>query len=200
MTSSRAFGFVIIAGAGILGAFLGRAVPHGAPGVAADASGSPTSPGTTPAGDECEAERSALASTKAKLDSCMAINTTDPGAVPSGIPSAPEPEPPASNVEAPLQEIITEEIRSYHERLESLSEAVIVRHSNGTIRVYKPEEWAIDGDGIVVARKFENGEIGRYAGPDAGPRSDPAAFRVRRGAPARTTPRLGESVDEPASP
>ncbi len=130
----------------------------------------------------------------------MAIDTAEPEAAPSSVPETPEPEPPASNVEPTLQEIIAEEIRSYDERLESLSEAVIVRHTNGTIGVYKPEQWDIDGDGIIVARKFKNGEIGRYAGPDAGPRSDPAAFRVRRSAPPRIKRRLGERVDEPASP
>ncbi|WP_437538170.1 hypothetical protein WME79_19735 [Sorangium sp. So ce726] len=221
MTSPRAFGFVIIAGAGILGVFLGRAVPHDASGVAADASGSPTSPGTTPADDECEAERSALASTRAKLELCMAMDTAEPEAAPSSVPETPEPEPPASNVEPTVQEIIAEEIRSYHGRLDSLPEAVIVQEADGTIGIHKPDDGPIDGDGLIIGRKLPSGEIGWYAGPDAGPRSDPAAFRptksvivfahdfvreadgairVRRGAPAWIKRRLGERVDEPASP
>lgn len=221
MTSSRAFGFVIIAGAGILGVFLGRAVPHDAPGVAADASGSPTSPGATPADDECEAERSALASTRQKLDVCMAIDTAEPEAAPSSAPEPSEPEPPASLVEETVQEIIAKEIKSYHSRLDSLSEAVIVQETDGTIGIYKPDDWPIDGDGLIIGRKLPGGEIGWYAGPAAGPRSDPDAFRptkstivlapdfvreadgaisVRRGASAWIKRRLGERVDEPASP
>jgi len=45
--------------------------------------------------------------------------------------------------------------------------------------VYKPDEWPSDGAGQIVARKFLDGHIGWYAGPDAGPRSDPAAFQPR---------------------
>jgi hypothetical protein len=124
MTIPRALGLVIIAGAGIIGAFIGRALPHDASSIQADARESPAPPGMTPAGGECEAERSALASTKAKLAICMAFDTADPKTAPSGVPEKSEPDPPAFSV----QEIIEEEIRSYHERLESLSEAVIVRH------------------------------------------------------------------------
>jgi hypothetical protein len=109
-----------------------------------------------------------------KLAICRAFDTRDPE---TALPDVPEPS------ESALQASIQGEIKSYHDRLESLSEAVIVRHANGTIGVYKPEEWPIDGDGFIVGRKFANGQIGRYAGPDAGPRSDPAAFKVRPRAP-----------------
>jgi hypothetical protein len=184
MAIPRALGLVIIIGAGILGAFIGRAVravPNDAPGVQANASAPPAPSGTTPADEECEAERRALASTKEQLAICLTVDTTDPKTAPSGVPEKSEPNLPASSV----QELLEEEIRTYQERLESLSEAVIVRHSGGTIRVYAPEEWPIDGDGLIIARKFKNGEIRDYAGPDAGPRSDPAAFTVRR----RSAPR-----------
>ncbi|WP_437994038.1 hypothetical protein [Sorangium sp. So ce145] len=151
----------------------------------------------------------------------MAIGTAEPEAAPSSVPEAPEPEPPASNVEPTVQEIIAEEIRSYHGRLDSLPEAVIVQEADGTIGIHKPDDWPSDGDGLIIGRKLPSGEIGWYAGPDAGPRSDPAAFRptkstivlapdfvreadgtikVRRGAPAWMKRRLGERVDEPASP
>jgi hypothetical protein len=62
--------------------------------------------------------------------------------------------------------------------LDSYSEAVIVQHFDGRTGVYKPDEWPIDGDGIIIARKLPSGDIAWYAGPDAGPRSDPAAFRI----------------------
>jgi hypothetical protein len=174
MKISRALALVIIAGTGIVGAFIGRAVPHDALSVRADASVSPAPSSTTPADEECEAEHTALASIKAQLAICMAFNMREPETAPSGVPAKSEPNPPA---------FILEEFKNYHERLESLSEAVIVRHGNGTIGVYKPDEWPIDGDGLIIGRKFPNGQIGRYAGPDAGPRSDPAAFKVRPRAP-----------------
>ena len=158
MTISRALGLVIIAGAGIIGAFIGRAVPHDAPGGQADASESPASPDTTPADDECEAERTTLASIKAQLAICMTVDTADPKTAPSGVPEKSEPNLPAPTVE----EIIAEEIRNYNERLESLSEAVIVRHSGGTVRIYEPDEWPSDGDGVIIGRKFKDGHIERY--------------------------------------
>ncbi|WP_438018108.1 hypothetical protein WMF18_03065 [Sorangium sp. So ce315] len=71
----------------------------------------------------------------------------------------------------------TEEIRRNRQLLDSYPEAVIVRHHDGSTGIYKPDEWPSDGDGEIVARKLPSGEIGWYAGPDAGPRSDPAAFR-----------------------
>jgi hypothetical protein len=175
MTLSRSLAFVIIAGTGIVGGFIGRAARSDAPPVQANASVSPAPSVTTPADEECELERAALASIKAQLATCMTIDTAAPETEPSSVPELPEPEP------APvLRAVIAEEIKNYHERLESLSEAVIVRHADGTIGIYKPDEWPIDGDGLIVGRKFKDGQIGRYAGPDAGPRSDPAAFRVRR--------------------
>ncbi|WP_437282417.1 hypothetical protein WME90_18135 [Sorangium sp. So ce375] len=118
-----------------------------------------------------------LASTRARLDVCMAIDTAAPEAAPSSVPETPEPEPPASNVEPTVQEIIAEEIGSYHGRLDSLPEAVIVQEADGTIGIHKPDDWPNDGDALIIGRKLPSGEIGWYAGPDAGPRSDPAAFR-----------------------
>ncbi|WP_129575946.1 MULTISPECIES: hypothetical protein [Sorangium] len=147
----------------------------------------------------------------------MAIDTMDPKTAPSGVPEKPEPDLPPSIVE----ETIAGEIRSHHDRLDALSEAVIVQEADGTIGIYEPDDWSNDGDGLIIGRKLANGEIGWYAGPDAGPRSDPAAFRptkstivlapnfvreadgtirVRRSAPAWMKRRLGERVDESANP
>ncbi|WP_437538168.1 hypothetical protein WME79_19730 [Sorangium sp. So ce726] len=70
-----------------------------------------------------------------------------------------------------------EEIRRNRRLLDSYSEAVIVQHDDGRTGVYKPDEWPDDGDGYIVARKLPSGRLGVYAGPDAGPRTDPDAFR-----------------------
>ena len=67
MTISRALGLAIIAGAGIIGAFIGRAVPNDAPGIQANAKASPAPSGTSPADHECESERTVLASIKAEI-------------------------------------------------------------------------------------------------------------------------------------
>ena len=153
MTISRALALVIIAGTGIVGVFIGRTARNDAPRVQANASVSPPPSGTTPADDDCEAERAALASIKAQLATCMTIDTAAPETAPSVVPEESEPDPPA---------FIVEEIKSYHERLASLSEAVIVRHFSGTVRVYKPDEWPSDGDGVIIGRKFKDGRIERY--------------------------------------
>jgi hypothetical protein len=175
MTISRALGFVIVAGTGVVGAFIGRALSIDAPRIQEDASVSPAHSRATPADGECEPERTALASIKTQLATCIAFEARDPESAPSSVPERREPDPPA---------FIQDEIKSYHERLESLSEAVIVRHGDGTVGVYKPDEWPIDGNGLIIGRKLPSGQIGWYSGPDAGPRSDPAAFRRLRRGPA----------------
>jgi hypothetical protein len=70
------------------------------------------------------------------------------------------------------------EIKRNRKLLKTYPEAVIVQHFDGRTGIYKPDEWPIDGDGIIVARKLPSGDIAWYAGPNAGSRSDPAAFRV----------------------
>ncbi|WP_437672437.1 hypothetical protein [Sorangium sp. So ce131] len=150
---SRNVALVIIAGAGIVGAFIGRAARNDTPHVQAHASVSPAPSGTTPAANECAAERAALASIKSRLAVCMTNDTAPSGTVPSGVPEKPE---------SALGAIIAEEIKSYQERLASLSEAVIVRHPGGAVRVYEPHEWPSDGDGVIIGRKFKDGHIERY--------------------------------------
>ena len=169
MTISRTLALVIIVGTGIAGAFIGRAARNDAPRTQGNTSMSPAPSGTTPADDGCEAERAAHASIKAQLATCMTLGTAAPETTASGAPepTAPGvPEPTASGTPEPsspeLQAVIADEIKSYQERLRSLSEAVIVRHSSGIIRVYKPDEWPIDGDGVVIGRKFSDGHIERY--------------------------------------
>lgn len=112
-------------------------------------------------------------------------------------------------------------MRRERERLDSLSEAVIVQHADGTIGIYKPDDWPNDGDGLIIGRKLPNGQISWYAGPDAGSRLDPAAFRrpdstvilapnvvreadgtirVRRGASPAVKRMFGEMADESVNP
>jgi hypothetical protein len=67
------------------------------------------------------------------------------------------------------------EARKFHESYEDMPEAVFVRRGDGTTAVYQPDEWPPDG-ADVYARKLPNGYIVWYAGPDAGPRSDPSAW------------------------
>jgi hypothetical protein len=107
----------------------------------------------------------------------MAFFARSPKAEPSDVPERSEADAPGFEHVDPQQTPNAAEIRRNRELLDSYSEAVIVQHPDGTTGVYKPDEWPIDGDGVIVARKLPGGEIGWYAGPDAGPRSDPAAFR-----------------------
>jgi hypothetical protein len=163
---------VLIIIAGLVGAFIGRAMPGDAPDVgdAPEAQANPIASSVPavliPSDQSCEVERSEISSTKTRLAICKAFNTeVYPEAIPSGVSAA---DPPGD----------ASEIRERRRRLDSYSEAVIVQHFDGRTGVYKPDEWPIDGDGIIIARKLPSGDIAWYAGPDAGPRSDPAAFRI----------------------
>ncbi|WP_437690025.1 hypothetical protein [Sorangium sp. So ce176] len=207
---------LIIVGAGVTGALIGRAVPRGEPGARAVASASRPPSATTPAANGCEAERSELNSAKVQLALCMSLGKRDPETSPSGAAGLSEPVAPPDS-----ESVILAEMRRDRERLDALPEAVIVQHANGTIGIYKPEDWPIDGDGLIVGRKLPSGDIGWYAGSDAGSRLDPAAFRrpdstvilgpnivreadgtirVRRGASPAVKRMFGERADEPASP
>lgn len=216
MMIHRTTAVALIAAAGIAGAVVERLVPRDAPSAQAARSASPAPPATGPAGEGCEAERTELASTKARLAFCLALGARNPGSPPSEAPEKSDLDHP-SDIESP----IAAEIRRNRERLDSLSEAVIVQHADGSVGYYQPDEWPIDGDGLIIGRKFPSGQVGWYAGPDAGPRSDPAAFRrpestiilapnfvresdgsirVRRDAPPAVKRMFGEKVDEPAKP
>jgi hypothetical protein len=162
--------------AAMVGAFVGRAMPGDGPNAEAVPIAFSAPSVATPADQSCKVERSEIVSTETQLAICKAFNAeVYPEAIPSGV-SAADPAGDAS------------EIRQTRRRLDSYSEAVIVQHFDGRTGVYKPDEWPIDGDGIIVARKLPSGDIAWYAGPDAGPRSDPAAFQVP---PARD---IGEAI------
>ncbi|WP_437304280.1 hypothetical protein [Sorangium sp. So ce388] len=182
MTNRRSIALALVTG--IVGVFIGRAMPReqsiaqaleNASPVPSSTASSPSA--AAPTGGSCKTERNELASTKAQLGICMAFFARGPETEPSDVPARPEPGAPDLGSVDPQQVPSAAEIRRNRELLDSYSEAVIVQHSDGTTGVYKPDEWPIDGDGVIVARKLPGGEIGWYAGPDAGPRSDPAAFR-----------------------
>ncbi|WP_437756755.1 hypothetical protein [Sorangium sp. So ce1389] len=216
MVIHRCVAPLIIAGAGVVGAFIGRALPPGESGAQTVAS-VPAAPSVaTPAAPGCEAERSKLDSAKALLALCMSPGKRDPGTPPSEASERSEPVSPAGS-----ESTILAEMRRERERLDSLSEAVIVQHADGTIGIYKPEDWPNDGDGLIIGRKLPDGQIGWYAGPDAGSRLDPTAFRrpdstvilapnvvreadgmirVRRGASPAVKRMFGEKADEPENP
>jgi hypothetical protein len=111
-----------------------------------------------------------------QLAFCMASSTRAPETEPSGIVKVAPPELPESELTNPPLPS-AEDRQAYRQFVDSDSRTVLVRHFDGTIGVYNPDEWPIDGDGVIIARKLPSGRIGWYAGPDAGPRSDPAAFQ-----------------------
>ncbi|WP_437293034.1 hypothetical protein [Sorangium sp. So ce426] len=169
MTIRSSVALILIAG--VVGVFIGRAVPHDAPNAQAAPSTSSAPSAATPAGHDCKAERAEVASTKAQLAICMAFDTRFFEAEPSGVPELSEPTDPQRRSRA-------EEIQRNRKLLKTYPEAVIVQHHDGRTGVYRSDEWPIDGDGVIVARKLPSGDIGWYSGPDAGPRSDPAAFHI----------------------
>ncbi|WP_438018109.1 hypothetical protein WMF18_03070 [Sorangium sp. So ce315] len=207
---------LIIVGAGVTGALIGRAVPRGEPSDRAAAVASRPPSATTLAASGCEAERGELDSAKVQLALCMSLGNRAPESSPSEASERAE-----GGASAGSESVILAEMRRDRERLDSLPEAVIVQHADGTIGVYRPEDWPIDGDGLIVGRKLPSGQIGWYAGPDAGSRLDPAAFRrsdstvvlgpnvvreadgtmrVRRDASPAVKRMFGETADEPANP
>lgn len=213
MTIHRSLALALALIAGVGGALIGRAVPRSEPSAQTSASASPTSSNIAPTSHGCNAERAELASTRAQLAVCMAINMRPSKAAPSAAPEASAPDP--QNSESPV-------IRRNRELLEGDSEVVIVRRSDGTIGIYKADEWPSNGDGRIIGRKFPNGQIGWYsapaasspADPDAGPQPNPPMFRgtsIDIGPDGRLTVRgkpappwvermLGGRVDEPAKP
>ncbi|WP_233562106.1 hypothetical protein [Sorangium cellulosum] len=171
--------------ASIAGAFIGRAAPGDARSAPPARSASPAPAAAVRAGNGCEEERTDLRAVKVQLAVCTMLNSRGLEAEPSDASDAPDATHPVEPMARPSVPD-TAEIRRNRKLLDRYPEAVIVRHHDGSTGIYRPDEWPIDGDGEIVARKLPGGEIGWYAGPDAGPRSDPAAFRPSE--PARTPP------------
>jgi hypothetical protein len=174
VTPDRSLALALLVG--VLGVFVGRALPRDDAQAYVTVPAAPMPPITRPTDHDCKTESIELSSTKVRLALCMAYRASAPEAAPSRAPEASEPEPLKTRRERG-RATFTHAVNEDRKLLDSYPEAVIVRHSDGKIGVYKPDEWPSDGDGQIVARKFSDGHIGWYAGPDAGPRSDPAAFQ-----------------------
>lgn len=161
-------GAILLLIAGIVGALIGLVMPSDAP----KAHPTPSvgvATGADDTGQDCNAERAELASTKTQLAICMAFDMRVSDSDPSSAAEIGRPtDPPFLSKD--------DEIRQNRTLLDSYSEAVIFQHADGRTRVYRLDEWPIDSDGIIVARKLPSGDIAWYSGPDAGPRTDPAAF------------------------
>ncbi len=174
MTTPRSVALALVAG--ILGVVVGRALPRDASNAGATVPATSVSLVTAPASHDCKSKGVELSSTRLQLALCMAYHTPAPEGARSRAPEVAEPE--ALNPRlAPRRASFTHEINENRRLLDSYSEAVIVYHPDGKLGVYRPDEWPEGGDGQIMARKFSDGHIGWYAGPDAGPRSDPAAFQ-----------------------
>jgi hypothetical protein len=148
---------------GVAGVFVGRYVPAREPSPKPPRTGAvmvesiyaPSTAQATP----CKADRAELASTKAELAICMAYGAP---------PSPPERD---SLTDSELEE--AERVRRDIEVLQAHTEVVIVRRADHTTSIYPVGEPIPDG--IIVARRFRNGEVGWYVG--SGSRDDPASFR-----------------------
>ena len=177
MATQRSIALALIAG--LIGLLVGRALPRALSKTEATASVKPMPPVSFPTRHDCKAERTELSSINAQLAICKAYLGRAPEAAPS---TEPDPEPKPRKVRivgGMLSEAEFDQMNENRQRLATYPEAVVVFHPDGVIRVYRTDEWPSDGDGQILARKFLDGHVGFYAGPDAGPRSDPAAFQPR---------------------
>ena len=178
MTTWRSASLALVIG--IVGIFVGRALPRGISKTDVTTTAPSTPLATGPISHDCKAECGEFSSTKVQLAICKAYLGRVFEAAPSTAPSSESESPKVRFGGGHISSEDTDRMMENMQILNTYSEAVIVVHSDGKTRVYKPDEWPSDGDGQIVARKFSNGQIGWYAGPDAGPRSDPAAFKPRR--------------------
>jgi hypothetical protein len=198
MTIPRSFALVLALIAGILGAFVARAVPRNTSSPRPIASAlSASSAYMDPAVNTCNAERTELASIKSQLAVCLSISKRAPKTVPPESPEESTPDP----SESP-------EIRRNRELLANDSEAVIVRRADGTIGVYKPDEWPSDGDGVIIGKKFPDGDFGWYGRQTAHGRLMSKGMGIKlkpdgtitwlgKPAPPLVLRRLGFKADEP---
>lgn len=187
--------------AGILSALIARVAPRdddpsARPATSASAARSDAAPVVA---NECSAERTELASIRVRLAVCIAMGIRAPKADSPEFSEASTPDP----SESP-------ETRRNRELLNGDSEAVIVRRADGTIGVYKPDEWPANGAGLVIGRKLPGGGIGWYSRPVAGTERrvlfrgtsielEPDGRLTVRGKPAPSwvVRMLGGEVDEP---
>lgn len=171
--------------AALAGALIGRVLPRHAPRPQSLPAASSTSSRINDSRQDCAPEQAKLASIQTQLAICMAFDLPSTEGDPSRA------SPPESQYTAPSES----EIKRNRKLLKTYPEAVIVQHFDGRTGVYRPDEWPIDGDGIIVARKLPSGDIAWYSGPDAGPRSDPSAFQTSSAPPGAELPTIGRAAD-----
>jgi hypothetical protein len=178
MKNEIAFALMLIScGSGVL---LGRALPRDPARDARPVAGTAPSvtfhPGRQPS---CDLMRAELAQTKAELAFCMAFAPHDlPVEPPADTAVEAQGAPPAETAEETPEEYAKRDAARVHRNMDALKmpgELIIVRHADHTVGIY-PADQQIDG-AIIVARRLPSGEIAYYD-PDAGPRTDPSAFRV----------------------
>lgn len=129
---------------------------------------------------------------KAHLALCTASAPHVPAALPSAEPAAGAE---TESAEETLEAYAARDgarVRRNIEVMKAHKEVIIVRHSDHSVGVYPPDQ-AID-DGIIVARRLPNGEIGWYD-PDAGPRTDPSAFKSAPKGSPRALPTIERGAD-----
>lgn len=175
MTVRSCLVFAVIAG--VIGAFLGHALQHDERSIEA-APNAPAAPSAAASEERrCKAERADLTAVKAQLAICMASGAwgrseaESSGGAEVAPPDRADSKP--SNVFGPGIEVL----KASDEFESSEPGTLLVRHVDGALGIYHPDEWPSDDDGVIIARKLPDGRVGWYAGPDAGPRSDPAAFQ-----------------------
>lgn len=163
--------------AGVAGLLLGHALPRAAPVPGAVGRVTSASPAPAPAG--CRAERAELSSTRAQLAICLAYRAS-PEPEPEPEPEATPPAGARTSGAAATPAAPPSPEHPDHARVRALLAAepsrhvehVIVRHRDGTVRGYRPEDWPADrDDGQIIARESP-GRVGYYAldaGLDAGP-------------------------------
>jgi hypothetical protein len=125
---------------------------------------------TAPATDACKGTRAELTSTRARLAVCLAYRAASREATSNDASAPPLLEP-------SIDDEILFEMRRVRRLIDQYPECIVVRRADGTVGVYRPDDWPIDSDdGQVIGRKFRGDEYKLYGGPDAGPPSDPSAF------------------------
>lgn len=163
---------VLALAAAVVGLVVGRAIPRDASSPGAVVGAASAVPVTAPA--DCKADRAQLVSTRTQLAICMAYR------IPPAEPDPAAASPSASVSAAPTDALVHPEqarVLAMLAAAEALPhvEYVIVRHKDGTVKGYLPEDWPADrDDGQIIARESP-GRSGYYA-VDAGPHASPVAL------------------------
>ncbi|MRG93665.1 hypothetical protein [Polyangium spumosum] len=173
MKNEAAFTLMLLACGG--GVLLGRALPRDPSRDAGATPGrAPTVTFTPSRQPSCGADRAELEKTQAELARCVASTFRAPPVEPSAEPVAEPAEEPDEDTPEEYAARDAARMRRNVEVLKTHKEVIFVRRSDHSLWFYPPDQ-QID-DGLIVARRLPSGEIGWYD-PDAGPRTDPSAFK-----------------------